>query len=399
MTIAGIITQLLYPTLVIAIINTGTAPMEILKTNGLKQITLLVLIAFTGIVLIWQLKYFIPGFLGAVTLYILLRQYFFNLTIRRRWKKWIAALTLIFTCIIVFILPIWLLVQLMMPKFSYAFEHSGELMAQGNRLLALIKQYLPRLNMDEQQMQEGLQRIVMAIPVFLKATLDATTSVMINVLTALFILYFMLMSGRDMEKKIVRLLPLKDKNKDSLWSETKNMVVSNAIGIPVLMLCQCIIAVIGYWLFGIDQFLVWGVLTGVASIIPMVGTMIVWVPICIVVLASGRIGLGIGLTLYCAVVISNIDNVLRFTILKRIGDVHPLITVFGVIVGLQLFGIMGLIFGPLLLTYFILLIKIYRLEFSSDPGVSGDTVVQNEIVQTGVVNKINITNGNPEAGE
>jgi predicted PurR-regulated permease PerM len=366
--------------------------MEILKTNGLKQITLLILIAFTGIVLIWQLKYFIPGFLGAVTLYILLRHYYFNLTIRRRWKKWSAALVLISTCVIVVIVPIWLLVELMMPRFAYAFEHSGELMAQGNRFITLVKQYLPRLRIDEAQFQQGLQRITMAVPAFLKATLDATTSVMINILTAFFILYFMFISGRDMEKKIMRLLPLKEKNKDSLWSETRNMVVSNAIGIPLLMLCQCIIAVIGYWLFGIDQFLIWGVLTGVASIIPMVGTMIVWVPICIVVLASGKIGLGIGLILYCAIIVSNTDNVLRFTILKKIGDVHPLITVFGVIVGLQLFGVMGLIFGPLLLTYFILLIKIYRLEFSSSHAEEEEAPIQNEIVQAGVVNSVNIKN-------
>jgi predicted PurR-regulated permease PerM len=371
--------------------------MEILKTNGLKQITLLVLIAFIGIVLIWQLKYFIPGFLGAVTLYILLRQYFFNLTIKRRWKKWLAALTLIFTCIFVFIIPIWLLIQLLMPKFSYAFQHSGEFMAQGNHFLAVIRQYLPRLKIDEAQLQEGFQRVILAIPIFLKATIDATTSVMINVLTALFILYFMLISGRDMEKRIVRLLPLKTTNKDALWSETKNMVVSNAIGIPVLMLCQCIIAVIGYWLFGIENSLVWGVLTGVASIIPLVGTMIVWVPICIVVLAGGRIGLGLGLILYCAVVISNIDNVLRFTILKKIGDVHPLITVFGVIVGLQIFGIMGLIFGPLLLTYFILLMKIYRLEFSSEEVVAESVIQQTEISQSGVVNKVTINN-DPKPG-
>ncbi|RYF82810.1 MAG: AI-2E family transporter, partial [Chitinophagaceae bacterium] len=253
--------------------------MEILKTNGLKQVTLLILIAFIGIVLVWQLKYFIPGFLGAVTLYILLRHYYFNLTIKRRWKKWVAAVVLIFTCIFVFVIPVYLLIALTLPKFSYAFEHSGELMAQGNRSLALLKQYLPRLNIDEAQLQQGLQRIILIIPTFLKATLDATTSVMVNVLTALFILYFMLMSGRDMEKKMVKLLPLKDKNKDTLWLQTKNMVVSNAIGIPLLMLCQCIIAVIGYYIFGVDQALIWGVMTGVASIIPMVGTMIVWVPI------------------------------------------------------------------------------------------------------------------------
>jgi predicted PurR-regulated permease PerM len=366
--------------------------MDILKTNGLKQIILLLLIAFIGIVLIWQLQYFIPGFLGAVTLYILLRQYYFNLTIRRKWKKWVAAVTLIVTCVFVVIVPIWLLVQLLIPQFSYAFEHSGELVAQANHMMALVKEYLPRLRINEQQIQEGVQRVVMVIPTFVSATLNATTSVMINILTAFFILYFMLLSGRDMEKKLVRLLPLKDANINSLWGETRNMVISNAIGIPVLMICQCIVAVIGYWIFGVKQALIWGILTGVASIIPMVGTMIVWVPICIIMIASGKVGPGIGVALYCAIVVSNIDNVLRFTILKRIGDVHPLITVFGVIVGLQLFGVMGLIFGPLLLAYFILLIKVYRLEFSSGADDNGGTVIQQEIIQTGTVNEVQIRN-------
>ncbi len=342
--------------------------MDILRTNGLKQIILLLLIAFIGIVLIWQLQYFIPGFLGAITLYILLRQFYFNLTIKRRWKKWVAATTLILTCVIVFIVPVWLLVELLIPQFSYAFEHSSELMEQANQFVTLVRQYLPK-NMGDGQLQQGLQELAAMIPRFVTATFNATTSIMINILTAFFIFYFMLLSGRDMERKIMRLLPLKDANKDSLWAETRNMVISNAVGIPLLMLCQCIIAAIGYWIFGVDQALIWGILTGVASIVPMVGTMIVWIPICIVVIASGNVGPGIGLALYCAVVVSNIDNVLRFTLLKKIGDVHPLITVFGVIVGLQLFGIMGLIFGPLLLAYFILLIKIYRLEFSSNKEV------------------------------
>lgn len=366
--------------------------MDILRTNGLKQIILLVLIAFIGIVLVWQLQYFIPGFLGAITLYILLRHYYFNLTIRRRWRKWVAAVTLIATCVIVFVVPVWLLVELLMPQFNYAFEHSGELVAQADHILTLVKEYLPRLKIDEQQVQQGLQRAVMIVPTFLSATLNATTSVMINILAAFFILYFMLLSGRDMEKKLVRLLPLKDANINSLWSETRNMVISNAIGIPVLMACQCVIAIVGYWIFGVKQPVIWGILTGVASIIPMVGTMIVWVPVSVIMIASGHVGTGVGLALYCAIVVSNVDNVLRFTILKRIGDVHPLITVFGVIVGLQLFGIMGLIFGPLLLAYFILLIKVYRLEFSSGPDNSGTTVIQQEIVQTGTINKARIDN-------
>lgn len=339
--------------------------MEILKTNGLKQIILLLLISFIGVVLIWQLKYFIPGFLGAITLYILLRQYFFNLTIKRKWKKWMAALVLIFLCVLLLALPIWIIVQLLLPKFDYAFSHTDQIMANAAHAVEWIKSNLPKLKINDEQIQQGLERALLIVPTVINATLNATASMILNTLTAFFILYFMLMSGRNMERKMLSLLPLKEVNKDALWVETKNMVVSNSIGIPVLMICQCIIAIFGYWMFGIAQPVVWGILTGVASILPLIGTMIVWIPICVIVFLKGDIGVGIGLTLYCAIVVSNIDNILRFTILKKIGDVHPLITVFGVILGLQLFGLMGLIFGPLLVAYFILLIKIYRLEFSS----------------------------------
>ena len=91
--------------------------------------------------------------------------------------------------------------------------------------------------------------------------------------------------------------------------------------------------------------------------------MLVWVPLVIYTFASGNSGMGIGLLLYSAIVTGNIDYVARITIMKKIGDVHPVITVLGVIVGLGVFGFIGLIFGPLLVNYIIVLFKIYMNEF------------------------------------
>jgi predicted PurR-regulated permease PerM len=81
--------------------------------------------------------------------------------------------------------------------------------------------------------------------------------------------------------------------------------------------------------------------------------------------AIGEVTMGLALVAYSAIITGGIDNVLRFTLLKKLGDVHPLITVLGVIVGLPLFGFMGLIFGPLMISYLLLLIKIYRVENST----------------------------------
>lgn len=169
-----------------------------------------------------------------------------------------------------------------------------------------------------------------------------------------------------MEEKIESFLPLTTDNKNALWKETRNLVVSNAIGIPVLAICQAALAVLGYWIFGVKEFVFWGLLTGAASIIPVVGTMIVWVPICILMMVNGDVGMGLGLTAFCGIIVSNSDNVLRFALMKKFGDVHPLITVFGVILGLQIFGIMGLIFGPLMIAYFLLLCQIYKFEYGNE---------------------------------
>ena len=96
---------------------------------------------------------------------------------------------------------------------------------------------------------------------------------------------------------------------------------------------------------------------------PVVGTMIIWVPLVIYTFASGNTAMGIGLLLYSVIITGNVDYISRITIMRKLGDVHPVITVLGVIVGLGVFGFIGLVFGPLLVNYIIVLFKIYMNEF------------------------------------
>lgn len=331
-----------------------------ISSENLKQYLLLALIIMLAVVLGWQIVSFLPGILGAVTMYILMREHYFRLTVIQNWKKWFAATVFILLAVILFVLPIAVCAQLLVPKF-YAIIHDPQ---QLNRLLDTltrkIQTVIPQLKIDEEQIRAWAQNAAASVPTLL----SQTASVLTNLVLAFFLLYFMLVDGRKMERKIQRFMPLKEENIDNIWEATRVMVVSNAIGIPMLALAQAIVAGISYFIFGIDEPVLWAIITGIFSVLPLVGSAIVWVPLCIYLLATGRIGAGIGLLLYSAIVTSSIDNVLRFTILKKLGDVHPVITVFGIMVGVPLFGFMGLIFGPLLISYILLLIKIYRVEFS-----------------------------------
>jgi predicted PurR-regulated permease PerM len=333
--------------------------MNRIPTPILKQIGLLLIILFIAIILIWQLWYFVPGLLGAITLYICVRKFYFYLTIIKRWKQWMAISVLMFAIFLLLVMPVFGIVQLLIPKINFALNNTSIFKDYFQQLISIAEKYIPEFKISEEQLQTAVQ----AVTATLLRTLSGTMHVLVNVIIAFFLLYFMLCGGRAMEKGIKYYMPLKAQNSKSIWQETKNMVISNAVGIPLLIICQCLVAILGYWFFNVEQYVFWGILTGVASIIPIVGCMIVYVPLCLVMFSNGNQGSSIALLLYSMIVISNIDNVLRFTILKKIGDVHPIITVFGVIIGLQIFGIMGLIFGPLLLAYFILLFKVYYREF------------------------------------
>jgi predicted PurR-regulated permease PerM len=339
--------------------------MERISNNVIRQVLLILLIVLTGIVILFNLKYFIPGVLGAITLYILFRDVFFRLTEKRKWNKSLASILLMIISLVLIAGSVWILVEVLIPQFKSIVNNKQIIIEKFDSLKAFMesKPLLNRINLSEENLMNQLQKVTTYIP----GILNSIAEIFVNVVTAFFILYFMQVNARTMERRVRIFMPMSNENARNLWTETDLMVRANALGIPLMALAQGILAWLGYWFLGVNNPLMWGLITGAATIVPAVGTMIVWVPICIVQFATGHTAAAIALTIYCLVIVGGADNVLRFTILKRIGDVHPLITVFGVLLGLKLFGIMGLIFGPLLLSYFGLLLKIYRTEFGKRP--------------------------------
>jgi predicted PurR-regulated permease PerM len=166
-----------------------------------------------------------------------------------------------------------------------------------------------------------------------------------------------------MEVTFYEYIPLKDENVGKLRKEVNMMVVSNAIGIPLVAFAQGVVGLIGYLIIGVNEPFFWFGVTCIAGMLPVVGAALAYVPIIIIFFANDETWKGIAMIIYGFGIIGTVDNVLRFTLLKKMGNVHPLTTVFGVIIGLNLFGFIGLIFGPLLISLFILLLKIYSSEF------------------------------------
>ena len=175
--------------------------------------------------------------------------------------------------------------------------------------------------------------------------------------------YYLLVNTGKIEKYLGEIIPFSPDKMDRFSKELEAQTKSNALGIPLLAICQGLFASLGYWIFGIPEPFFWGLMTGFFSLLPMVGSALIWVPAGLYKLSEGSNWQGIAIILYGILVIGMVDNVFRLVFQKKFADIHPMVTILGVIIGLQLFGVPGLIFGPLLIGYFILLLKIFKEEF------------------------------------
>lgn len=331
--------------------------------NRLRQIILLSIIIIVGILLLKHLYIFFPGILGAITLYILSRESYANLIDKKKWSKGWTALLYIIGYSILICLPIYLAIVLISPKLISLFNNPVEIMVAVKSLSTKIQHAIGMEILSTENVKNTTRNIAGKFPVFL----SSTANIVSNLLIMFFVLYYMLIHGKKIENFLEDFIPLKHTNLTILGTETKVMIKSNAIGIPLLAIIQGLAGALGYWIFGVNEVVLWGFITAVCSVIPIVGTGLVWVPLTVYLFAINHTWQGFGLALYSLIILTNIDYVARITVLRKIGDVHPLITIFGVIAGLSMFGFLGLIFGPLLISYFILLVKIYRNEFNATP--------------------------------
>ena len=325
--------------------------------NRMKQVGMVLLLLSLLVMFVRELSFFMSSILGSFTLYILLRKPYFCLIRRWKWNSLVANLFLI--GIAVFALLIF----------------GGVIFGTG---FIKLKDFSPHVIVDTVTRFQTLliektgynifsKEITLKVAQWMSSLLpgifNLTNSVLSNLVMMIFILFFLLKGGRKMEVHLEKMLPLSPKSTALLKKETNSIVIANAVGIPMIIIIQAAFACLGYWFFGIKSPVVWGALTGLFGIVPILGTTIIWFPLSLFLILNGEVGMGIGLMAYCFVIITNIDNVFRMLFMGKYANVHPLITVFGIILGLKLFGFWGIIFGPLLIAGFLILLKIYRLEF------------------------------------
>ncbi len=287
--------------------------METSKDYKVNRYFFLAIILIFGILLLFSLIQFFTAFLSAVIFYVLSKPFLEWLVKKKRWKKSRAAILVIIVSFFIILMPITLLITLLYNKITHVLINPTEVINTLKHFGDVIKQKtgFQIISSDTLSSVRGYTATLLSIILNQGLGFFSTITMMY------FFLYFMIINMNRME------------------------------------------AAIGFW----------GVITGFCSIIPIVGGGIVWIPTAIYQVVIGHTWQGFFILLWGFLLMGTIDNVIRFILAKRMADVHPIITVLGVIMGLKYFGFIGLIFGPVLISYFIILLKIYYVEYQQ-PGTA-----------------------------
>jgi predicted PurR-regulated permease PerM len=333
-----------------------------ISEGKIRQVSFIAILVLLGWILFMELKSFMPAFLGAVTLYVIMRKWMFRMVHVRKWKPAFAAGILMLASFIIILVPVGAVINMLSSKINFAIQHSTELLDGVQTLIKSLEKKTGYVIITEDNVKALGEFIAKNLPSLLGATFNTVTAIIFMYL----ILYFMLVDGRKMERALYRLIPLNDNNLNRVAAEVKSMTMSNAIGIPLIALFQGVIALIGYLILGVKEPFFWFGVTCITSMLPVVGAAVAYVSIAIIFFTQNETWKGVIVLIYGLGIVSTLDSLLRFSVQKKLGDTHPLVTAFGVIIGINLFGFIGLIFGPLLISLFLLLIKIYSLEFAPE---------------------------------
>ena len=301
---------------------------------------------------------FFSGLLGAAVLYVIFVHPYHRLV--RVVKPGIAASLILITAIAVIAFPAAWLIGLVIEQAPDALRR-----VQSSDLFARLDQ------MRIGHLQVGVEiaktsgTLVSWLSLHLVAFAGGATSAVLNIVIAFFGLYYTLRSGPEMWEQARSYIPFSAQTADALRDRFFEVTEATLFGTALVAVAQGILIGAGFWGLGLSNPLFWGVVTAFASVLPVLGSGLVWLPTTLILLAQGRHAAAVVMLVLGAGIASNVDNVIRPLVYKRVSNIHPMITLVGAFAGVRYFGLLGVLLGPLAIAYLFELLRFYRAEYGT----------------------------------
>jgi predicted PurR-regulated permease PerM len=306
----------------------------------------------------------------------------------KRFERWyggrraLASLSTLFLIVIIVIVPLGALMgvvtaqalkvgQAVTPWVQEQIAQPGEF----HKLLSSLPFY-EEIEPYSKIIWRKAGELIGTISQFLISSLSTATMGAVNLLfmafAMLYTMFFFLIDGDKLLHKILYYLPLKDQDEQRMLNKFTSVTRATLKGTAVIGILQGGLAGFAFWVVGIPSAVFWGTIMAVLSIIPGIGTTLVWGPAVIILAAGGNFAKAGGLGIFCALVVGSIDNLLRPILVGKDTQMHELMIFFSTLGGIVMFGVMGMIIGPIVAALFITVWEIYAVAFKNYlPQVAG----------------------------
>jgi predicted PurR-regulated permease PerM len=212
---------------------------------------------------------------------------------------------------------------------------------------------------SEAWMQENVAKLGKVLIAAFSVRIPNVLSVIVDFIFMIFTTFFLLKDGPGFLSKAKEYMPFSGPQKERLAAQIRDMIVSTVYGGVLIAVIQGMLGGIAYYFLGIGSPVMWGVAMSVMSFVPLLGTFVIWGPTSFYFMIEGELAKGIGLFLFGIFVISMVDNMLKPLIIGSRTKMPTIVILFSVLGGIRLFGVIGLILGPLITALFISVLEIF----------------------------------------
>ncbi len=311
--------------------------------------------------------FLVRSFLIAIVSGILLAYIFFPVYkfLRKTFVNQNVAATLtIISVVLIFIIPLFFTANALIGQSISLFQQiKGMDLAQFEEKIP--KNLVGDVEFDE-YIKDALNKLTLSLARGTSDFLISLPKKLLEFFVMFFVMFYMLKDGKEVIEKVRMHIPLKEKHRRHVSEKFNSVVYATIYGIVITAIVQGSIGAVGLWIFGVRSPLLWGLVMTILAMIPFVGPAFVWLPAALFKLFLGETFNGVGLMLYGLFVVSTIDNVVRPKIIGSKGNIHPALVLLGVLGGLEVFGLLGIIIGPLILAISAVFLSLYADEHAED---------------------------------
>lgn len=313
------------------------------------------LVAALGIAIAIALTPFASGLLGIAVLYVICAPAHRRLS--RRIPPRVSAVLVLTVALVLVLLPLAVVVGIVVS------EAPGTIAALQDGALLGRMETLRIGGVDVgAQLAEASGTVVSWLSQQALSFFGSAARGLLSLVIAFFGLYYLLLYPGAVWAGVRDFLPFSDQTADHLRERFHSVTEATLVGTAFTAIVQGTLVGVAFWGLGLPSASFWGVITALVSVLPMLGSALVWVP--------GVVVLGMGERWGAAVVLScvglfaaNIDNIIRLVVFKKVSNIHPMATLIGAFAGLRYFGLLGVLLGPLAIAYFFEMLKMYRQEY------------------------------------